>query len=82
MADEDVQVYIPYSFQGDGRKREAKRHKSQAVVAVEEMELENMIRRYQDNNPKVMELEAELEKLKSTRISKKELQSERNRYTA
>ena len=26
-------VYIPFEFRGDGRKREAKRHKSQAMVA-------------------------------------------------
>ena len=50
-------MVIPYGFYGDGRKREAKRHKSNTVVSVEEVELENLIKEYQDNNPKVIELE-------------------------
>jgi hypothetical protein len=73
---------VPYEFYGDCRKREAKRHKSNTVVSVEEMELETLIREYQDSNPKIVELEHELEILKIKKISKKELQSERNRYTA
>jgi hypothetical protein len=73
---------VPYEFQGDGRKREAKRHKIHTVVPLEEVELEQQIRRYQDSNPKIQQLEHELEELKTRNISKKELQSERNRFTA
>ena len=30
--DDDELVYVPFEFQGDGRKREARRHKAKAVV--------------------------------------------------
>ena len=43
---EDKPVYVPYEYQGDGRKREAKRHKSRTVVPQEEIELEQMIKDY------------------------------------
>ncbi len=33
----DEEVYFPYEFNGDGRKREAKRHKSNTVVTAEEI---------------------------------------------
>ena len=75
-------VYAPNPFQGDGRKREAKRHKSKTVVAQDEIDLDQMIRDYQNQNVKILELEEYLEDLKCKKISKKELQSERNRHTA
>lgn len=75
-------VYIPFEFHGDGRKREAKRHKSQAMVAQDEIAIDQMIREYQNQNEKIIEIEQELEDLKTLSISKKELQSKRNRLTA
>ena len=41
-----------------------------------------MIKNYQNSNPKIMQLEQQLEDLKSQRMARKELQSERNRFTA
>ena len=79
--DEDL-VYMPAQFQGDGRKREAKRHKSRTVVPQDEINLEGLIRDYQTANPKIQELEQSLEELKTLKISKRELQSQRNRFTA
>jgi hypothetical protein len=49
---------------------------------LEEVELDTSVRNYQDTNPKIQQLEQELEDLKIRNISKKELQSERNRFTA
>lgn len=43
--DEDADmIYVPYEFQGDGRKREAKRHKSHSIVPRDEIDLDAMIR--------------------------------------
>jgi hypothetical protein len=42
---------------GDGRKREAKRHKNQTIVSQDELNLENAIRDFQSKNPKIIELE-------------------------
>lgn len=43
--DEDTDmIYVPYEFQGDGRKREAKRHKCHSIVPRDEIELDEMIR--------------------------------------
>lgn len=39
-------LFVSFDFQGDGRKREAKRHKSRTMIAREEIELENFIRDY------------------------------------
>lgn len=72
-SDHEDLVYAPNPFQGDGRKREAKRHKSKIVVAKDEIDLDQMIRDYQNQNEKIMELEENLDNLKSQRISKKEL---------
>lgn len=41
-----------------------------------------MIREYQNSNEKIVELEDQLEDLKVQKITKKELQSQRNRLTA
>ena len=42
----DDAVYVPFEYQGDGRKREAKRHKMQALVAKDEIEIDRMIKEY------------------------------------
>ena len=81
-SDQEDMVYAPNPFQGDGRKREAKRHKSKIVVAQDEIDLDQMIRDHQNENVKIVELEDMLDNLKSQKISKKELQSQRNRLTA
>ena len=47
-SDQDDCVYAPNPFQGDGRKREAKRHKSKVVVAQDEIDLDQMVRDYQN----------------------------------
>lgn len=46
FSDEEDAVYVPFEYQGDGRKREAKRHKLQAMVARDEIEIDRMIREY------------------------------------
>jgi hypothetical protein len=56
-SDEDNAVFVPFEYQGDGRKREAKRHKLQAMVARDEIEIDRMIRDYQNTNYKIMESE-------------------------
>ena len=73
---------MPFEYQGDGRKREAKRHKLQAMVAKDEIEIERMIREFQNSNLKIMESEQALDELRTLKISKKELQGKRNRLTA
>jgi hypothetical protein len=50
-------VYVPFEHQGDGRKREAKRHKQQAIVAQDEIEIDRMIKIYQNSNLKIIESE-------------------------
>ena len=80
--DEDDAVFVPFEYQGDGRKREAKRHKMQTMVAKDEIEIDRMIRDYQNSNYKILESEQALDELRSLKISKKELQSKRNRLTA
>ena len=82
LSEEEDMVYVPFEYQGDGRKREAKRHKSQVMVAQDEIAIDKMIRDYQNSNEKIIEIEQELEALKTLNISKKELQSKRNRLTA
>jgi len=72
-SDADNAVYIPFEYQGDGRKREAKRHKRQAMVAKDESEIDPMIRDYQNSNPKIIESEQALEALRTLKISKKDL---------
>lgn len=37
----DDMIYVPYEFQGDGRKREAKRHKTHSIVPRDEIDLDN-----------------------------------------
>lgn len=56
--EEDSSVYVAYEFQGDGRKREAKRLKSKTVVLHEEIELEEMIKQYQNSNTKITDVES------------------------
>lgn len=56
-SDEDDAVYVPFEYQGDGRKREAKRHKLQTMVAKDEIEIDRMIRDYQNTNSKIIESE-------------------------
>lgn len=82
LSDEEDMVFVPYEYQGDGRKREAKRHKRQTMVAKDEIEVDQLIRDYQNQYAKIIESEQELEHLKNLNISKKELQSKRNRLTA
>ena len=45
-SEEEDAVYVPFEYQGDGRKREAKRHKMQTMVAKDEIEIDRMIRDY------------------------------------
>lgn len=54
----------------------------QTMVAKDEIEIDRMIRDYQNSNLKILESEQALEELRSLKISKKELQSKRNRLTA
>ncbi len=44
--DSEEIILVPYEFQGDGRKREAKRHKSRTVIPQEEIDLDQLIRDY------------------------------------
>lgn len=78
----DAEVYIPYNCQVDGRKREAKRLKSRTKIAQEEVELDQLVRDYQNGNRKIRDLEQELSDLRTQNITKRELQSQRNRLTA
>lgn len=78
----DAEVFVPYDCQVDGRKREAKRLKSRTKVPQEEVDLEKLVRDYQNSNRKIQELEKELSDLKNQNITKRELQSQRNRLTA
>ena len=81
-SDSDDAVFVPFEFKGDGRKREAKRHKMRAMVAKDEIAIDNMIKDYQNANDKIIESEKQLEDLRALNITKKELQSKRNRLTA
>ena len=82
FSDDEDAVYVPFEFKGDGRKREAKRHKMMAMVAKDEIEIDRMVRDYQNNNDKIIESEQALEELRTLDITKKELQGKRNRLTA
>ena len=46
FSDDEDAAFVPFEYQGDGRKREAKRHKLQAMVAKDEIEIERMIREF------------------------------------
>lgn len=46
FSDEEDAIYIPFEYKGDGRKREAKKHKMQAIIARDEIEIDKMIREY------------------------------------
>jgi hypothetical protein len=81
-SDDEDAVYVPFEFQGDGRKREAKRHKMMAMVAKDEIEIDRMVREYQNSNSKIIESESALDDLRTLDITKKELQGKRNRLTA
>ena len=48
LSEEEDMVYVPFEYQGDGRKREAKRHKLQVLVAQDEIALDQMIKDYQN----------------------------------
>lgn len=80
--EEDDMIYVPFDYQGDGRKREAKRHKCHSIVPRDEIDLDAMIREQQNTNPKIIALEQALEDLKTKKLTKRELQSSRNRLTA
>jgi len=69
-------------LQQDGRKREVKQLKQRTHVTREELQLQRMVLDYQNSNRKIMALEKELNDLKTINISKRELQSSRNRLTA
>ena len=56
-SDDEDAVYVPFEYQGDGRKREAKRHKMMAMVAKDEIEIDRMVRDYQNANIKIIESE-------------------------
>ena len=45
-SDDEDAIYVPFEYKGDGRKREAKKHKMQAIVARDEIEIDRMIRDY------------------------------------
>lgn len=49
-SDDEDAVYIPFEYSGDGRKREAKRHKMMAMVAKDEIEIDRLVRDYQNAN--------------------------------
>lgn len=49
----DAEVFVPYDCQVDGRKREAKRLKSRTKIPQEEVELEKLVRDYQNSNRKI-----------------------------
>lgn len=66
-------IYVPFEFQGDGRKREAKRHKCHTVVPRDEIDLDSQIRERQNTDPKIIALEQALEELKTAKMSKREL---------
>ena len=59
-----LNICKPQELQGDGRRREVKRNKIQFQVTNEEQILEMAIRSFQDSNPKITELENQLENLK------------------
>ena len=46
LSEEDDAIYVPFEYKGDGRKREAKKHKLQALVAQDEIMIDHMIRDY------------------------------------
>jgi hypothetical protein len=48
-----AEVYVPYDCQVDGRKREAKRLKSRSKIPQEEVDLEKLVRDYQNSNKKI-----------------------------
>ena len=52
------------------------------MVAKDEIEIDKMIRDYQNSNAKIIKSEQMLNELRTLKISKKELQSKRNRLTA
>ena len=52
------------------------------MVAKDEIEIDRMIRDYQNSNSKIIESEQALDELRTLKITKKELQSKRNRLTA
>jgi hypothetical protein len=53
-----------------------------AMVAKDEIEIDRLIREYQNCNLKIIESEQALEELRTLNITKKELQGKRNRLTA
>lgn len=49
----DEEVFVPLDLQVDGRKREAKRLKNKSRVPKEEINLEKLVRDYQNSNRKI-----------------------------
>lgn len=66
-------IYVPYEYQGDGRKREAKRHKTHSKILQDEIDLDQQIRDTQNSNSKIIALEQALEDLKNKKLTKREL---------
>ena len=58
-------IFKPNPYQGDGRKREVKRHRNKEIVAQEEIDLDDMIEAYQNSDEKIINLENQLEALKN-----------------
>lgn len=46
MSDSENEIYVPFEYNGDGRKREAKKHKQKSFVARDEMMIDSMITDY------------------------------------
>ena len=82
MSDSEDEIYMPFEYNGDGRRREAKKHKNRSFVARDEVMIDQMVNDYQNSNPKILESEAAIDDLKNENLTKKELQSKRNRLTA
>ena len=54
----------------------------QTLVAQDEIDIDRMIKEHQNTNSKIIESEMALDQLRTLKITKKELQSKRNRLTA
>ena len=64
---------MPFEYNGDGRRREAKKHKNRSFVARDEVMIDQMVNDYQNSNPKILESEAAIDDLKNENLTKKEL---------
>ena len=64
-SDSEETMYAPNPFQGDGRKLEVKPQKKKGIVAQDEINLDDMIRAYQDSDERIVDLDDQLESLKA-----------------